>query len=350
MKKIIAYTATLCLLGCQQQDHHKCGKENALAQVKHIPEVEKAIKQYTKTNQQIVFQIDEGIYEDRKYYIIKEEQEGKFHNSVWNIFYVDVNTCSVYYYETSSGDLLTLNRWRSKNNPFERKVSEKVRFTDLFNEGTEINFTPDELNSNNEKIRRFKKKLKLYESQHPSASEFNTDNLFYLINNDTYFDSQHYTDSNWLKYFLDKYKIKAYELTGLMNLAIRQEDYRATKILMDNGYLVSKADLNVVRDTESEVESKIRENMNGDYKSYVIANSKIKEIAELLREKHLSNRISDPDGFTNLRKDKNTTSAILQILKSGAYVEVLDNAENWILVKTAKGKMGYVYWDRIKMH
>lgn len=58
--------------------------------------------------------------------------------------------------------------------------------------------------------------------------------------------------------------------------------------------------------------------------------------------------ILDPDGFTNLRKEKNTSSEILQKIKSGSIIEVLDNSGDWFLVKTKEGNRGYVHKSRIK--
>lgn len=58
--------------------------------------------------------------------------------------------------------------------------------------------------------------------------------------------------------------------------------------------------------------------------------------------------IQDPDGFTNLRKDKSTSSEILQKIKSGEHIEILDNSEDWFLVKTKEEKEGYVHRSRIK--
>jgi hypothetical protein len=59
-------------------------------------------------------------------------------------------------------------------------------------------------------------------------------------------------------------------------------------------------------------------------------------------------KISDPDGFTNLRKEKNTSSEILQKINNGSEVEVLDNSEDWWLVQTKEGRKGYVYKTKIK--
>ncbi len=59
-------------------------------------------------------------------------------------------------------------------------------------------------------------------------------------------------------------------------------------------------------------------------------------------------KISDPDGFTNLRKEKNTSSEILQKINNSSEVEVLDNSEDWWLVQTKEGRKGYVYKTKIK--
>lgn len=58
--------------------------------------------------------------------------------------------------------------------------------------------------------------------------------------------------------------------------------------------------------------------------------------------------IQDPDGSTNLRKEKNASSEILQKIKSGENIEVLDDTEDWVLIKTKQGNKGYVHNSRIK--
>lgn len=58
--------------------------------------------------------------------------------------------------------------------------------------------------------------------------------------------------------------------------------------------------------------------------------------------------IQDPDGFTNLRKEKNAKSEVLQKIKTGVQIEVLDKTGDWFLVKTKEGKTGYVHKSRIK--
>lgn len=57
--------------------------------------------------------------------------------------------------------------------------------------------------------------------------------------------------------------------------------------------------------------------------------------------------IQDSDGFTNLRKDKTATSEILQKIKSGSAIDVLDNTGDWWFVQTKEGKKGYVHKSRI---
>lgn len=70
-----------------------------------------------------------------------------------------------------------------------------------------------------------------------------------------------------------------------------------------------------------------------------------KKIPDYINNKH---RIQDPDGFTNLRKDKSTSSEIIQKIKSGEQIEILDNSGDWFLVRTKEGKEGYVHKSRIK--
>jgi hypothetical protein len=65
-------------------------------------------------------------------------------------------------------------------------------------------------------------------------------------------------------------------------------------------------------------------------------------------EATLSGRVIDPDGFTNLRKEKNSTSAVLEKVKAGEIVEILDNSDNWWLVVTKLGNKGYVYKTKIR--
>jgi len=58
--------------------------------------------------------------------------------------------------------------------------------------------------------------------------------------------------------------------------------------------------------------------------------------------------INDPDGYSNLREEKSSSSEVLQKIKSGEHIEVIDNSDDWFLVKTKEGKTGYIHKSRVK--
>jgi hypothetical protein len=59
-------------------------------------------------------------------------------------------------------------------------------------------------------------------------------------------------------------------------------------------------------------------------------------------------KIQDQDGFTNLRKEQNTTSQILQKINSGENIEILNRSGDWLFIRTAAGNQGYVHKSRVK--
>lgn len=59
--------------------------------------------------------------------------------------------------------------------------------------------------------------------------------------------------------------------------------------------------------------------------------------------------IQDSDGYTNLRKEKNTTSKILQKIKNGDEVSIIDASGDWWYVNTKEDNMGYVYKSKLKL-
>ncbi|MDY0989815.1 SH3 domain-containing protein [Flavobacterium sp. CFBP9031] len=240
-------------------------------------------------------------------------------------------------------DFLNCNNQKQTN-----EMKNEIKFTDLFNEGTNIDFAPKDLNKDTPEIKDFKKKLEIYFDEIPLPEDFDSENLSYLVNNETFFDLQYYANSAWLQYFITKYKIDVTLLNDLMSQAIKQEDYNAVKTLINNHYAVSEIDLQVSSETKQESENKIQENKKDGYESYIVSNSKIDEIINLLHEKFNLNKISDPDGFTNLRKEKNTSSEILQKITTGTRIQILDNSGEWWLVQTKEGKKGYVYKTKIK--
>ena len=240
-------------------------------------------------------------------------------------------------------DFLNCNNLNNKFNNMENKI----KFTDLFNEGTTIKFTPNDLEKNDPVIKIFKEKLENF-NKNMSVEDFDANNLSSLINNETFFDLQYYTDSSWLTYFIEKYKIDGTTLNHLMQEAISKEDFNAVKILLDHGYIVSAKDLEIIEDTKKNVQETIKEDKKEGYETYLVSESKIDKISTLSNSKFTTNKIQDPDGYTNLRKDKTATSEILQKIKSGEHIDVLDNTGDWFLIKTKEGKQGYVHKSRIK--
>ncbi|WP_395076282.1 SH3 domain-containing protein [Flavobacterium sp.] len=64
-------------------------------------------------------------------------------------------------------------------------------------------------------------------------------------------------------------------------------------------------------------------------------------------------QIKDPDGYTNLRSGKSTSSEVVEKLKTGTYIEVIDDSEDWWLVEVMEGekireyKKGYVHKSKV---
>ncbi|QAR30780.1 SH3 domain-containing protein [Ornithobacterium rhinotracheale] len=100
-------------------------------------------------------------------------------------------------------------------------------------------------------------------------------------------------------------------------------------------YLIQKRDSNVLN---------IMLNIINDDK---IEKEQKKEILHNI-SKYNYFRINDPDGYTNLRKEKSTQSEVIQIINSGESIEVLDNSDEWFEVKTKDGNIGFVHKSRVK--
>ncbi|WDF64938.1 SH3 domain-containing protein [Flavobacterium sp. KACC 22763] len=82
---------------------------------------------------------------------------------------------------------------------------------------------------------------------------------------------------------------------------------------------------------------------------YPLIDSYTKKYLLMSEENEISyGKVIDPDGYTNLRKDKNSTSVIIEKIKSGEKVEILDDSENWWLIKTNSGNKGYVYKTKLQ--
>ena len=72
---------------------------------------------------------------------------------------------------------------------------------------------------------------------------------------------------------------------------------------------------------------------------------KVKQTLQYLRS---VNKINVKfDGYTNLRKEKSTTSTVLEKVETGQIVEVIEKSGDWYLVKTKAGNEGYVFRTKI---
>jgi hypothetical protein len=96
-------------------------------------------------------------------------------------------------------------------------------------------------------------------------------------------------------------------------------------------------------------------NKNPTYKSNLEKNKfydlpTLKDYVKYIYQKESNTNfiIQDSDGFTNLRKEKNSSSQILQKINTGEQVEVLDQNGDWWLVVSKEGKKGYVHKSRMK--
>lgn len=351
---LFSYILLFCFISCdgQKSKNNKCSVDNAIKTINMLPEVQlqsKYVDSLSKNKKHLSFITDSLELNHKKYYRVKTGLNGEFHWETYTIFYVNRNNCSeVLVDEVISGDILTLEQWRkfkknqSKMN-IDSNLTESVKFSNLFNESSNIKFTPKDLNENSSEIQQFKTKLLNFESN--ENNEINFDDLSLLINNETFSNNERYIDGSWLAYFIEKYPVKQKVLENLMTVAINQEDFSAVKTLSKN-YIFSSLQIKL-----AETKREYKNSLNGklDTEEYYDPQySKIDEILSFINEKYKNNHIQDPDGYTNLRKDKTATSEILQKINSGEHIKVLDNTGDWYLIKTKEGKQGYVHRSRVR--
>ena len=55
--------------------------------------------------------------------------------------------------------------------------------------------------------------------------------------------------------------------------------------------------------------------------------------------------INDPDGYTNVREDRSSKSAILFSIEENKRFKIISKDSNWWLIEY-RGKQGYMYKDR----
>ena len=131
---------------------------------------------------------------------------------------------------------------------------------------------------------------------------------------------------------LEEARIFTYQ-GALTNVQANYEQYHYVDGLYFD-YLVDRGDLEV-----KEIILKI-------LKDPKISKSDKEDIEVYL--KYYKYYISDPDGYTNVREGKSTSSKIITTVDSGLPIRVLDTTENWWQVMTKDNEIGYIHKSRIK--
>ncbi|MDH6252775.1 hypothetical protein M2347_002502 [Chryseobacterium sp. H1D6B] len=355
--KFVFFLLILLFYSCdgQKSKIKKCSIDEAMNTVNALPEVKKQSKyvdSLSSDKKHLSFMIDTLNIKKQSYYRVKTGYDGPAHWETYTIFYVDKNNCSkVLVDDVVSGEIIPVEKWRTLNKKTTKMSSENttatkdITFSDLFDEGSNIKFTPADLNKKEPEIQAFKSKLSNFELSKPRAEDFSIDDLSLLINNETFSNNERFINSAWLEYFINKYSFKQNVIDKLMNTALDQEDFSAVKILGKH-YIFSQKQID-----QAKTKKNYKDALHGKLDTeeyYDPAFSKIDDILTFITNSHSKNYIQDEDGYTNVRKDKMATSAVLQKVNSGEHINVVDNSGDWYLVKTKEGKEGYVYRTRIQ--
>lgn len=101
--------------------------------------------------------------------------------------------------------------------------------------------------------------------------------------------------------------------------------------------------LNQTKFNHKEIDENVIAFFEQDEKIFKIINEKLKRIDKIENLAY----IKDSDGYNNLRKEGNKNSEIIQKVKTSAEVEILKSSDDWFLVKTKEGNIGYVHKSRI---
>lgn len=101
--------------------------------------------------------------------------------------------------------------------------------------------------------------------------------------------------------------------------------------------------LNYLKKNRKKIDENVITFFKQDEKTFKTINDKLKRNIEN-REKGF---INDSDGYTNLRKEKNKNSEIIQKININEEVIILDSSEDWYLVETKEKNIGYIHSSRI---
>ncbi len=86
---------------------------------------------------------------------------------------------------------------------------------------------------------------------------------------------------------------------------------------------------------------------NSNYFDFKMVDKYTQIYLSLKKEQTYPGYIQDLDGYTNLRKEKSSSSQIIEKIKSGENIEILDNSGDWWLIVTHKGNTGFVHKSKI---
>ena len=142
-----------------------------------------------------------------------------------------------------------------------------------------------------------------------------------------------YSDLSFKKNILSFLQLK---INGSKLIETKFEFQNKSNELLLNKVIITKTDLNENEDVKDE---KIIDKLNVNIKDF--------NYNSFQNSSKSTYKIKDPDGYTNLRKEKSTTLAILEKVKTGETVEVIEQLGDWYLVKTKARNQGFVFRTKI---
>lgn len=127
-------------------------------------------------------------------------------------------------------------------------------------------------------------------------------------------------------------------LAYLINIQLKRDDEKDLSInkgyqLLNNFYVQNSQFLETLQ--------------NSNYFDFKIVDKYTQIYLSLKQEQTYPGYIQDLDGYTNLRKEKSSSPPIIEKIKSGENIEILDNSGDWWLIVTHKGNTGFVHKSKI---
>lgn len=154
----------ILFISCEGKQYRNvtCNKDMAIKTILELPETKKQAKYIDSISNHkkgISIIIDSLEIEKNFYYELKTGYNGELHWETYSIYYINHKDCTqILVNDIITGDFISINNWRNKKKQKNMgNSSNNIVFSDLFNEGTIINFTPKDLDKKDEKIQSFKK-------------------------------------------------------------------------------------------------------------------------------------------------------------------------------------------------